>query len=489
MAKNYQKTYALRQSSVYTAGSMASSRHFSDWPILGRGLTILCIVLGILLGGAVGVAVSPSMRTAVLRMALAVTGTTVLRDEHGFTNILLLGVGDEHHDGSDLTDTMIVVSIDESTDSVVLLSLPRDLLIESNEKTVGGRINAMYANEKRRLEIREKMSKEQAAMQALHTLGDQIGKKLGMRIHGVLKADFTALIEAVDALGGVDVDVPEDITDYTYPIAEDQVGLFHVKKGVQHFDGETALRYARSRHSTSDFDRSARQQLLLSALAAKAKTLSMNERITAGFDVYQRLQSHILSTLSTGQIILLAQIGSTIPRDNMIAMQLNYSVGGDGIEAAAGGFVIPAPPEFYEGASVLLPLPLPGKEPDWSQIRTFAQFLLQKRDVYLSRAAIQIRDAGAGSYQTWRLRNELLRYGFHALPIEKVTSGSGVTDYSGSYYRENDFKSVGTFAGNLLSLPVARMTDEETGSGDVILLLGPGFRFQPFETLSGAVLP
>jgi LCP family protein required for cell wall assembly len=462
---------------------------FHDWPILARGLTILSILAGILLGISIAIATSPTLRTAGVRTAVGIAGATLPEDAHGFTNILLLGVGDAHHDGADLTDTMIVASIDEATRSVVLLSLPRDLLIESQARTVGGRINAIYANEKRRLEIREKLSDEEAAAKALETLGQQIGEKIGVEIHGVLKADFTAFTEAVEALGGIDIDVPEPITDYTYPLAEDRVGLFQVEAGPQHFDGETALKYARSRHSTSDFDRSARQQLILSAIGAKVRSMSMTDRLRVATDIYQRLQMHVATTLTPGQLMILAQLGSTVSRDRMIAMQLNFYVGGDSVEAQAGGFVISAPPEFYEGASVLLPLSAPGKTADWSQIRTFTAFLLQYRSLYLEQPVLQIRDAGVTSIHAWRLRNEFLRYGWNVLPLEDASTGSGATDYSSVYYRDNDHEPSAAFAGHLLSLPVARMTEEKSGSGDVILLLGSDYRFAPFVTLSGAVLP
>jgi hypothetical protein len=257
---------------------------------------------------------------------------------------------------------------------------------------------------------------------------------------------------------------------------------------MQHFDGETALRYARSRHSTSDFDRSARQQLLLSALGAKVKSLSLTDRIRVASDVYQRLQEHVLSTFTPRQMLLLAQIGSTLRRDRIITMQLNFYSGGDNSEAQAGGFVIPAPPELYEGASVLLPLGLPGKAADWKQIRTFTAFLLRERQLYSTNPVFEIRDAGAPPLQAWKLRNELLRYGLQVLPINDISTGSGATDYVSAYYRDAAFEPAASFAAKLLSIPVARMTDEGSGSGNVILLLGSGFKFNPFVTLSGAVL-
>jgi anionic cell wall polymer biosynthesis LytR-Cps2A-Psr (LCP) family protein len=73
-------------------------------------------------------------------------------------------------------------------------------------------------------------------------------------------------------LGGVSVDVPESFTDYTYPKNELQVMTVHFDTGVQIMSGERALQYARSRHSTSDFARSLRQQLIVEAVMNKLKS-------------------------------------------------------------------------------------------------------------------------------------------------------------------------------------------------------------------------
>lgn len=456
--------------------------------LLRRGLILLAILGGIIAVFGLAVAYSSTVRIGAVKTTLRAVGAQLPADADGYTNLLLLGVGDRNHDAADLTDTIIIASIDPGpTKSVVMLSLPRDLLIDSETRSVSGRINAIYANEKRRLMIREKKSAAEADILAMRYLADRLGLFTGIEIQGVLKADFTAFTEIVDALGGVDVDVPEPITDYSYPVAEGRVGLFQVDAGMQHFDGETALRYARSRHSSTDFARSARQQQLLTAIAAEARELSAIGQVGLALDVWRRLEGHVSTTLDRSHMLGLARIATDLSLDRVITMQLNYGIGNDGLQADAGGFVYPAPPELYDGASVLLPVPLPGRDSDWSQIRTFAQFLLQFRSLYLQYPEIVIRTAGAERLQAWRLRNELLRYGWSVLPLEQAT-GTG-SDYSSAYYRDPSFEPVAEWAGRLLGLPVARSTDDQTGSGNIILQLGSGFRYQPFQTLSGAILP
>ncbi len=461
------------------------SAFHASLPFLGRGALLIVgflIILGIVITAFIK---SGAARTAVTDSLLRVAGTDLPRDEHGFINLLLLGVGDSGHDGPDLTDTMIFVSIDPiDTRSVVLLSLPRDLLIDSREQTISGRINGIYANEKRRLIYREKMEEEAAGNLALQSVGDIIGEKLGVPIHGIVKADFTAFTLVVDALGGVDVVVPKSITDYTYPIAEDQTGLFQVEEGLQHFDGETALRYARSRHSTSDFDRSARQQLLLSALANKVRSLPHTQQLSFVLDAYKMLQGHVITTFNGPQLLALGQITSMLSRERVLTAQLNFNVGGDTSEATAGGFVIPASPEFYSGASVLVPLSLPGKVPEWSQIQTFVTFLTQHRDVYLSHPVIQIQHGVNAGGQAWRLRNELLRYGFDVEPLVASGAITNLLEPLLIRYLE-DAENSATFFAQLFHAGLwSRPIDEWTGSGDVLLIIDKSFRYEPFQTLN-----
>lgn len=449
-------------------------------------LIAAAVIIGLIALAAAVLAASPRARVRTVQTTLQVMGAELPHDALGHTNILLLGTGDRNHDGADLTDTMIIASIDPvKTRSIVMVSLPRDLFLDANRRMVSGRINAVYANEKYRLQVREDMTPAEASQEALREVAEEIGSKTGVEIHGVLKADFTAFVNVVDMLGGVDVDVPKKIVDYTYPIAEGRVGLFQIEPGLQHLDGETALRYARSRHSTSDFDRSARQQQLLRALAEKARSLSRFEQIALLFSLEEQLKDHVETTMSREHLMGLAQIGADLSLERTVTAQINFTSGGDNYEAAAGGFVFPAPPEMFEGASILLPTSLPGKGNSWSQIRTFVQILKRERALYLNGPVVFIEDLGAKSYMAHRLRNELLRYAWDVEPVSYVETEEPPRE-SAVYYRDNAFEDAASFIGRILELPVART--ETAGSGHVLIQLGSSYTYKPFESMSGAVL-
>jgi LCP family protein required for cell wall assembly len=463
-----------------------SRRFMERFSEAGYRLKAVAILAGLILLCFLILAFSPRARMQTVRTTLGVMGASLPTDDYGQTNILLLGVGDENHDAADLTDTMILASIDPiGTRSVVMLSLPRDLFLDTSKKMANGRINAVYANEKHRLMIREKMTEEEASQAAMNALAEEMSRKLGIEIHGAIKTNFTAFETIVDALGGVDIEVKERIADYTYPLSETRVGLFQIDAGMQHFDGETALKYARSRHSTSDFDRSARQQQLLSALASKVRSMGRIAQIRFVLALYERLQEHVETTLEKEQLLGLAQIAADLSLDRMITMQVNFNTGGDSFEAAAGGFVFPAPPELFEGASILIPMPLPGGTNDWKQISTFAQVLTQYRSVYLTSPMIDILDEGARRLEAHRLRNELRRYGFNTGEITYAPDREAAPPRV--YYRTSDDKAAAELIGALLSMPVEKDASL-SGTGGVLIRFDSSFSYRPFATMSGAVL-
>jgi LCP family protein required for cell wall assembly len=130
----------------------------------------------------------------------------------------------------------------------------------------------------------------------------------GQDIHYYVSIDFVGFRDLVNALGGVTVDVDKPINDQQYPADYfDKEGNYHktdaykpfvLSAGVQKLDGETALKYARSRYSTSDFDRSERQQKIIVAIKDKALSagvLSNPKKVT---EIFSILGSHIKTDIS-----------------------------------------------------------------------------------------------------------------------------------------------------------------------------------------------
>ena len=176
-------------------------------------------------------------------------------------DILILGIRgandpDATSGGPLLTDSIQIFSYDKITKKSSLISIPRDLFVTIHDQKKD-KINSAY-------EYGLSHSKN-----SLQFIKDKLSQITGVYMDQVVVFDFSSFKEIVDALGGVDVTL-------TVPFSESQQwgASFSLPAGLNHLDGQNALYYARSRYSSSDFDRSRRQQQIMFAI--KDKLLKLN---------------------------------------------------------------------------------------------------------------------------------------------------------------------------------------------------------------------
>ena len=267
-------------------------------------------------------------------------GKELKKDDHQHSNFLLAGTGGSEHDGSNLTDTLIIASLDDQNKQVKMLSLPRDFYI--NDKVTGGqRINKIYDTY---------LYKYETSPKAMEKLGETITEITGIPIHYTVKVDFDGFVGIIDALEGVEIDVETAIYDPYYPKGETiQYETFSIKAGPQHLDGLTALKFARSRKTTSDFDRAKRQQQLLSAIKEKALQLNLLTDPGKLQNLYNSLADSIETNLSVAEIIELAKIAKDIERDDLQSQVFTDDF------TSCGGLLYTPVRDYFGGAAVLLP--------------------------------------------------------------------------------------------------------------------------------------
>lgn len=446
-------------------------------------IVLLSILLSFLLLAGVAQALI-SLDILNIRNILGVAGAELPRDENGFTNLLLLGKGDDDHDGVDLTDTMMIASIDPKTESTVLLSIPRDLYVTS-EKMGQGRINELYRNYKVMLR-RKDISKEEASHAALLELMREVGRKTGISLHHAVMVNFTGFVQAVDALGGIDVTVPYDIVDREYPGPNWTYQTFAINAGPAHLDGETALKYARSRHTTSDFGRSARQQQVIAAVGEKAKTLGIVKSPGKILALLRILSQNVETTMSTAELLGAAKLGEELDRTRIVSMQITDRSGYQGGLPEAGGFLYDPPRDQFAGASILLPAPTPPSDP-WKQIRTFARLLLTARTMYLSQPRIAILNAGGKTGAAGLLAAELTRYGFMVERAEnafpRTEKNAPKLETTTVFAPAEADRPAASFFASLLGLPLAEnpppLPVAPEKLDQVTILLGKDFTLTP----------
>lgn len=236
--------------------------------------------------------------------------TKLKGEDEGRTNILLLGVGDPGHDGETLADTNMVVSIDTKNSKVAMISIPRDTRVyipgEGYHK-----INNAHA-----------LGEQQKPPQGIELAQKTIETTLDIPIHYYVRANFSGLKQAVDAVGGIDINVKEALYDPEYPCEKNEGRScgFKLKAGETHMDGSTALKYARCRKGNcgDDFGRALRQQEVLRAVQEKAlskQTLSDPKKLTA---LIETASDNIKTNMSLTEMQRAYEISKGVAEQNVI---------------------------------------------------------------------------------------------------------------------------------------------------------------------------
>lgn len=190
-----------------------------------------------------------------------------LQSTNDRTNFLLLGIRGFGDQGEDLTDTLLLFSYSHPSKQISLLSIPRDLWISSLQT----KINAVYHY--------GKFKEDDGG--GIKLVSGAILESLGLPVHYVAVVDFNFFKSLIDTLGGVDVNVARPFVDNKFPIPGKETSLpistryqtISFEKGINHFNGEAALNFVRSRNAEgeegTDTARNQRQQLVIQSLKQK----------------------------------------------------------------------------------------------------------------------------------------------------------------------------------------------------------------------------
>ena len=315
---------------------------------------------------------------------IATVAGTNLKETDGRTNVLILG-SDRRVTGAEagrsvLTDTILVASIGKVDKDVVLISLPRDLWVKDFNGS--HKINAVYA-----------FSKDGEGADNLKAVLQDV---LGIPIHYYALVSFDLFKEIIDILGGVEVTVDTAFADYEYPVENMEINRCgrtneEIKKmeeegksnpeiyfcryekivfnqGVQTMDGETALKFVRSRHGNNnentDFARSRRQQKIITAIKNKSlsiQTLVNPAKLKNLYDAYAQNTDTDIDFGAVNSFYLLSQ---QINFDRVVSVVLD-----DRSPADQGGLLFaPTDKTLYNGQYVLIP-----QTGDYVQIHAFVQ--------------------------------------------------------------------------------------------------------------------
>lgn len=223
-------------------------------------------------------------------------------------------------------DTVMVVTANPGSPNLGLLSIPRDLYLLIPDQGEN-RINTAHV-----------FGELDHAGGGPERTAAAIVHNFGVPIDAWVRIDFNGFEAVVDALGGITLDVPKPLIDEAYPTEDYGTMVITIPAGTQWMDGRTALQYARSRHSSSDFDRAARQQAVVEALLRRLLQPTAWPRLP---DLYQAYREAVETDLT---FVQLARLGLTVLR-----------VGPDGLDRLVIDQEMVIPTTTPAGASVLMP--------------------------------------------------------------------------------------------------------------------------------------
>lgn len=229
------------------------------------------------------------------------------------------------------TDTMMLVSIDPITNSIGVLSIPRDMYVQVPGYAERQRVNsAMVLGEINRAGYGPTLMQQ------------TIQLNLGIRVNDFLAVDFQAFIDFVNAIGGIEVQTDYVINDPRYPSMNYGYDPFYLAAGTHQLDGYNALRFARTRHGDSDINRAQRQQQVIFSVRDKILSLDMVPSLIAQAPfLWQSFSDNVYTGLSLEQIIQLGLYVKDIPRENINTGVIDFSY--------LQGYTTPS------GAQVLIP--------------------------------------------------------------------------------------------------------------------------------------
>ena len=387
----------------------------------------------------------------------------------GRINILLVGIGGKGHDGGDLTDTILLASIDPVNKKASLLSVPRDLWVSVPGKG-SMKINAAYANGKyAHLRRATTDNSNQKAIEAgLNTMNQTVEKVLGVPIHYNMMVNFAAFKQAVDTVGGVTVDVPEHLYDPSMAW-ENKRDPYLARAGIQTFDGHRALMYVRSRETSSDFARGERQKAMLLALKQKAVSAGVLANPAKVSGLLQTFGNNMQTDLSLADASKLYSIFKDIPNANVRSVSL---AGTTSITASAAGTDSLVTTGTINGQSVVMPKA--GLE-NFAAIQDFVRRQLVDGYIAKEKARVLIlngtTEAGLGQATADRMKS----YGYTIIGVANAPS----TSYANTVVVDRTTNNSKKYTKNYLeqrftTTAVRKLPDStiQTQNADFIVLLG-----------------
>ena len=304
----------------------------------------------------------------------------MIKDQYNSVNVLLLWYGWAAHQWWFSTDSITVVSRNPDKNSVVMVSVPRDLWVQSPVTKGEWKINEIFP---------QYYSRTKSIEESALWLAWKVWEMLWLEIPYYATIDFQTFKEIVDSIWWVDVYVDQTIYDTAYP-ADNMIDYttFYIEAWEQHLDWDTALKYARSRHTTSDFDRALRQQKLM--IAIKDKMLEAWLSVSTATELYDQYKKYIQTNITAQEMLRTVQFLPKIKWFSSFGYTTNCSYLNVN-KMVPGCFLYVPPSEWCRNLYCQLPDgATSANKRNYDEMKTFVTFLLTHREFLTEWASVEV---------------------------------------------------------------------------------------------------
>jgi LCP family protein required for cell wall assembly len=440
-----------------------------NWKKIVKRSLLGILVLGIIVGGYVGFKFFHNIDKVfggnIVSNISSLFGTTTLKGEtSGRVNILLAGdsVDDPDHGGADLTDSIMLVSIDTANKTGFLLSIPRDLLV-----TIPGmgqsKINAAATV--------SNFSQSGYPSNGMGQLEQIVNQDLGIPTDYYALIDYTAFRDSVNAVGGITVDIqsPDPRGLFDPNIEKADGGPLLLPNGEDALNGQTALNLARARGDpcfcgqyeygfpNSDFDRTEHQRQELVALGQKATTLGVLGNPVRLGQLFDSIGNNVKTDLNLADVIKLAQLAKSANLGK--AQSLSYSYTGSNPLLTG---------QTIDGQDVLAPT---AGINDFSQMQLYYQKLTSNNPIVKESANVVILNGGNTVGLAKLYQNSLVAKGVDVSSVaDAVTTypKTEIMDNSGGNDSATEKFLESTFGNNV----VPNSPEVNPGGAQFVVILG-----------------
>ena len=368
-------------------------------------------------------------------------------------NVLVVGRWGWEHDAPDLTDTIILAKINTTIPSVTMLSIPRDLYVEytapANEERTG-KINRVYEDNLQKWE-----------QYAIDKLSNKVSEITWEKIDHYVNVDFEWFVEIIDVLDWVDVTVTENLVDNQFPDGNLWYTTFILRKWTWTLDGETALKYSRSRYSTSDFDRSIRQQQVIKAIQEKIMDLGYLRSPSKTKNLYSAIRRNIKTDLDITSILSLANTFKKAESIEVHSYNINDSCfywQGD----CNLGWMLYYPERYlFNNLSVLLPDgALPNDISDYKKLQKYTNIIFNEREIFEDAYAINVFNSTKIPGLATNIADNLGRFWFN-IPAQDSVGNIRDKEFKKSVLYYNSIEKDSTTLKNIKDFLDIRMEEVE----------------------------